>query len=121
MKAAVKEVILLNGKGNEAGRVRLGSEIHRGGAGAVYRLDSMPGRVLKVYNSATLSKEGRAYQAKVIQMVAQPPVLPPCNWRTVRPGPGRRGRKRAPLRRPKPSSVSPCPHSRAEPSCSKTS
>jgi DNA-binding helix-hairpin-helix protein with protein kinase domain len=77
MKAAVKEVILLNGKGNEAGRVRLGSEIHRGGAGAVYRLDSMPGRVLKVYHSATLSKEGRAYQAKVIQMVAQPPVLPP--------------------------------------------
>jgi hypothetical protein len=69
--------VFLTQLGQQRERVRLGPPLNKGGAaGVVHAIEGDSTRVVKLYNAATLLKEGASYEAKLEAMVAHPPLLP---------------------------------------------
>ena len=69
------QVIVLKRPGEKPERVRLGSELKSGGAGAVHSIKDDSIRVIKIYNDETLAKEGKTYQEKIECMLANVPKV----------------------------------------------
>jgi hypothetical protein len=56
-------------------QVRLGSELARGGAGAVYQVNGDSSIVVKIYHPDTLKNEGTIYSDKIVRMLQYVPSL----------------------------------------------